>query len=1126
LKPLKDLLDEQKIDTLWLAPSLAAVDVLTEDVGQQAYTLQRLAYTDSLQVKPGQIIFVDEAGLADAECIDLVGAKVEAAGGRLILIGDHKQNNPIQAGSPMRSLMEHGAETFKIWEILRQKDPIQKRAVELIAEGKAVESISLLREHGYVTEIQEPGERQQAIAAQYLKMPVIDQRNTLLITGTNAERLALTGLIRQGLKDQEVLGKSLDCIQLEDSRLTPEELTDLRNYEVGDYVSPARNYAKAKRHEFCKVVGKTERSLILEAPSGSTFELDPALWDKKKYTAGSINVAVGDELRLRGQIHGTDFQNGQIYTVKAIKGTIATLEDKKGKTRTIDVSRPVPVDHNIVRTTYDVQGSGKEGAILSLTDDRTSNQGATYVGISRQFEFLSVYTQNYDRLLKRIAQQCTHYNALDIFEVSNHERPNTRLESSREPKPNTARPNRDFAQGKSFGSEGGDRGPHQAGRGQKRHLSIGGISDPMGSRRCRDPEDDYQKARSPNRAIGSISEFQGIADEIARLRLEREIANQLPILEQNLSLSHELRQVAAQQQEKVVQLLAQLAQQKQETINAIEIPLQRMKAELQEYPEDFANIQRSRRVDVIHSAISQWQESYKIDPILKAETVIAYALEAMEEAIVQAQPKPFWTPNYDGVELPEGFIEQHWAEVTESAIDPRLIAGNMHPASGDWVTERLAKTIFNDPTVSNYSKEKLKEKYEPVVQGGIWFNGGYVIEALVTARAGDKISRTEWGAYKSFFPRIDEEKTQRKGELSYRKYENPIGQPREFFMPVVPRELADRIYNKYGINPTEAERESGLYYVALQYNLPIVVTEGSKKTLASLSQGYITVGMQGVNALYRARDENGNRLEKRLLNEAFACWATPGREITFAFDADTKESSIIAVRRAMVHSIELLQEQRCDIKVAQWQLEQGKGLDDLIVQSGPLVYDNALKTAQPPDVVIDAHYKYEYDRIAAKLENPTDSKIYAEMMATNPQDAERVIMQSEHIHNLKKQALTQEMIQSSIDQIKTQVQPSQQQRIVQAIDLILVQMGDENSTESAIEHKGYIIARHGDERGVFRAEDKQPIFRDGVFTDTASVKDKIYVGKLPKLAVEVKAAAETLEKHSMKTVENQASSVM
>jgi conjugative relaxase-like TrwC/TraI family protein len=381
LKPLKDILDEQRIETLWLAPSLPAVDVLTEDVGQQAYTLQRLAYTDSIKLKPGQIVFVDESGLADAECIDLVGAKVEAAGARLILIGDHKQNKPIQAGSPMTSLMTHEAEVFKIWEILRQQDPIQKQAVELIAKGLGVESIELLNEHGYVTEIKDPDLRQDAIAAQALGMSITDFKNTLFITGTNAERLALTEKIRQGWKEQGLLGKSLDCIQLEDSRLSPEQLTDLRNYAIGDYVAPIRDYAKAKRHEFCKVVGKTETHLILEKANGETFELSPDRWDKKKYTAGSINVAVGDELRFRGKINGKDFENGQIYTVKSIEGAIATLEGKKSKTRTLDLSRPVPVDHNIVRTTYDVQGSGKDGAILSLTDDRTSNQGSAYVGI-------------------------------------------------------------------------------------------------------------------------------------------------------------------------------------------------------------------------------------------------------------------------------------------------------------------------------------------------------------------------------------------------------------------------------------------------------------------------------------------------------------------------------------------------------------------------------------------------------------------------------------------------------------------------------------------------------------------------------------------------------------------------
>jgi conjugative relaxase-like TrwC/TraI family protein len=314
LRPAKDILDELGIDTVWLAPSLAAVEVLSEDVGKQAYTLQRLAYTDSIKLKPGQIVFVDEFGLADAECTDLASAKAEAAGARLIGIGDHKQNQPVQAGSSMWSLMDHGAEVFKISEILRQQDPIQKRAVELIAHGLGAESIALLSEHGYVTEIQDPDQRQDAIAAQHLGLPVAEQKDTLLITGTNAERLALTEKVRQGQKDAGILGESLDCIQLEDSRLSPEQLADLRNYAIGDYVAPVRDYAKVKRHEFCKVVGKTETHLILELPNTSTFELDPNRWDKKLYTAGTINVAVGDELRLRGNIHGKDFQNGQVYT--------------------------------------------------------------------------------------------------------------------------------------------------------------------------------------------------------------------------------------------------------------------------------------------------------------------------------------------------------------------------------------------------------------------------------------------------------------------------------------------------------------------------------------------------------------------------------------------------------------------------------------------------------------------------------------------------------------------------------------------------------------------------------------------------------------------------------------------
>jgi conjugative relaxase-like TrwC/TraI family protein len=1085
LRPTKDILSELGIDTVWLAPSLAAVEILTEDVGKQAYTLQRLAYTDSIKLEPGQLIFVDEFGLADAECMDLASAKAEAAGARLIGIGDPKQNQPIQAGSSMRSLMEHGAEVFKISEILRQQDPIQKRAVELIANGQGVDSIALLSEHGYVTEIQDPDQRQDAIAAQYLGLSVADQKNTLLITGTNAERLALTEKIRQGQKDAGVLGESLDCTQLVDSRLSPEQLTDLRNYAIGDYVAPVRDYAKVKRHEFCKVIGKTETHLILESPSGSTVELDPDRWDKKRYTASTINVAVGDELRLRGNIHEKDFQNGQVFTVKEIEGAIATLEGQKGKTRTIDLSRPVPIDHNIVRTAYDVQGSGKEGAILSLTDDRTSNQGSTYVGISRQFLFLTIYTQNYDALLKRVARECTHDNALDLLKEFNHDNNSTSSGTTGErfgaAGENTLRAGvrglagepsdlrRDDAENRRVASRNGrpDQEIAEASGGQERHLFVGGAIGTNGGGRYRDSEYPDRAVDSPGGFDTGTRGLQELADEIVRIRLQQELAEPLARLQARLSELRELKLAKEQLQADNAETLQQvLAWAKVEVLSTTlkdwrslkeENAVQRLTQEvsdsdraqltelLENYPAqkaiqyavaEYSSV-RDQGID-LNTSLKERTSVFTLDELradrlgdqsnegnpFEPETIertknqSPVAFESVnniadvtkpEKRFMRVKPPsilpkpvkpnpPFWIPDYSQSAAPNRFTEKHWAEATESAIDPRLVATNMRPASGDWVTQRLAETVLNDPKVSQTSKDNLKAKYAPVVQGGIWFNAGYDIEALAAANAGDRIPETSWGVYKSFTPRIDEKKTKRKGELSFRKYENPIGQRREFFMPIVSPDMADEMYRKHGINPTAAERESGLYFVALKYNLPIVITEGAKKTMASLSQGHITIGMQGVNALYRARDDQGERLPERQFNESFACWATPGRKITFAFDADIKQSSIVAVRRALVHSVELLQQRGCEIKVAAWRPEEGKGLDDLIVQSGPGAYEKALLMAQPPDAAIAAHYRYEYERVNSKLgEFATDEAIRAEMRATNPQDTDRVLAQSDTV---------------------------------------------------------------------------------------------------------------------------------
>jgi conjugative relaxase-like TrwC/TraI family protein len=622
LKPLKTILDEEKVETLWLAPSIGASDVLGNDIGQQAFTAQRLAYTDSIKLKKGMVIGIDEAGLIDAECMDLIGIKAKEAGARILLIGDPKQNLPVQAGSPMISLMYNGAEVFNITEILRQQDPIQKRAVELIARGDGVSSIKLLNEHGYVTEIEDPGERQGAIASQYLGLEKPERGKTLVIAGTNAERIAITGLIRDGLKAEGYLGESLDCLQLVDSRLSPEQQTDIRNYAIGQYIDPLQSYAKARRHEFCKIVGKTETHLILQNPRGVEFELLPDRWDKRVYDADNINIAVNDEIRFKGGIHNANYKNGQIFTVTGIEGTIATLANAKGKTQTLDFSKPLPIDHNIVRTTYDVQGSGKDGAILSLTRDRTSNKGSTYVGISRQFNYLSVYTQDYDALLKRVAVECTHDNALDLLELFNYDHSKR---GSFEPRNGGITQNYNSPKELAGRSSGSDESNYGRGRGgikvATEHRQIernrrGNSQTHEGIGRAERSDDKHlersiTQTRSIDRAVGALAETY--------LRTER-VKNLTPALQQFGA---------------TLELLREAEGELRDAIAAKEAAQAAVAEKMAKLTDD----RPTPTYKIVSEALAEWRELRKTQPELKAEILIGRALmERTKDSRIEPSP--------------------------------------------------------------------------------------------------------------------------------------------------------------------------------------------------------------------------------------------------------------------------------------------------------------------------------------------------------------------------------------------------------------------------------------------------------------------------------------------------------
>jgi ATP-dependent exoDNAse (exonuclease V) alpha subunit len=97
---------------------------------------------------------------------------------RVLLIGDIRQHQGVEAGRPFEQLQDAGMRTAKLDEIVRQKDPELKSAVEMLARGQTTAAVELLQRQGRIREIADPQERIRAIARNYAESPT----NTLIVS--------------------------------------------------------------------------------------------------------------------------------------------------------------------------------------------------------------------------------------------------------------------------------------------------------------------------------------------------------------------------------------------------------------------------------------------------------------------------------------------------------------------------------------------------------------------------------------------------------------------------------------------------------------------------------------------------------------------------------------------------------------------------------------------------------------------------------------------------------------------------------------------------------------------------------------------------------------------------------
>jgi conjugative relaxase-like TrwC/TraI family protein len=374
LSVLKELAQQQGYAIRGLAPSAEAAHVLGESLGIETTTVAGLLVSDTLDQAPQPTLWiVDEAGLLSMKDAHALLRRAALEQARVLLVGDTQQLSAVEAGNPFKSLQAGGMTTAYLEIHRRQQKGVLRSAVELVAQGQISEGIELLAQAGTVKEAAEAGQRIQQVTADYLALTVEEREKTLVLAGTNMERLALTQAMRAGLQEHGVLGADGFVMQsLRRKDLTTAPASYLKAYAPSDVLVPIQDYRKQgllKGEQYRVVAVNPEaQQVVVETPSGSVLSIDPAACPRKTvYTAQSISVAVGDRLRWTRNNPKAGIRNGQGFVVTGLEadGT-ATIRDGSGQTATINLSGNQYVDYAWVSTTASI--------IVSVTE-RPAVQG-------------------------------------------------------------------------------------------------------------------------------------------------------------------------------------------------------------------------------------------------------------------------------------------------------------------------------------------------------------------------------------------------------------------------------------------------------------------------------------------------------------------------------------------------------------------------------------------------------------------------------------------------------------------------------------------------------------------------------------------------------------------------------
>jgi conjugative relaxase-like TrwC/TraI family protein len=402
------------------APTSRAAQKLSE-AGIESSTLQR-HLTRSEEPHDGQkrLYVLDESSLASTKQMNQFLHRLHEQD-RVLLVGDTRQHEAVEAGKPYQQLQEAGIETARLDEIVRQKDPALKEVVEQLSRGNVRDAMEKLDAQGRVHEIVDRDERLKEIAREYAAKP----EGTLVVSPDNESRREINQVIHREMQTRgQVDGhEHKHRVLVARQEITGADRQWAGQYETGDVVRYTRG---SKTHgieagEYARVerVNEKENLVTVKRENGEQVSYDPRrLQGVTLYRETGRAFSAGDRVQFTAPYKEQHVANRELGTIEKMDaGGNLQLRMDSGRSVAFNVKEHPHLDHGYAVTSHSSQGQTADRVLVHVDTEQAGeklvNRRLAYVAVSRGRYDAQVYTNDKGHLTEQLARDVSHRSAME-----------------------------------------------------------------------------------------------------------------------------------------------------------------------------------------------------------------------------------------------------------------------------------------------------------------------------------------------------------------------------------------------------------------------------------------------------------------------------------------------------------------------------------------------------------------------------------------------------------------------------------------------------------------------------------------------------------------------------------------